>query len=147
MSKLLKLLSNEKVFLDSSCFIYLFENIPKYANLLEPIFNESSSKKIRMITSNISVSETLVKPFQDKNSSLVESYIKLFEYLENLTISDIDFSSSIEAARLRAAYKFKLLDSYQLSLAIGEKCKHFLTNDKQLKNCKEIKVLILKDFI
>jgi len=39
---------------------------------------------------------------------------------------------------LRAEYKFKTMDSLQLAVASIEKCDMFLTNDKQLKQFREV---------
>jgi predicted nucleic acid-binding protein len=47
-----------------------------------------------------------------------------------------------QAAKLRAKYKgLKMPDAIQLATAKYISCKEFITNDKQLKNVEEMKVL------
>ncbi len=52
------------------------------------------------------------------------------------------------AGRLRGQYvDLRTVDAIQLSAAIDIGADAFLTNDKKLKKIKEIKILVLKDFI
>jgi len=135
------------VFLDSSCFIYLFESHPKYNNFLKSIFSMMSFNKVSAVTSIITVTEVLTKPFEEKNNSLIENYLEAFVEIPNLKVVNPDNKIAIEAARIRAELHLNLPDAYQLAIAMESKCKTFLTNDKGLKKFKGLQVLILDDLI
>jgi predicted nucleic acid-binding protein len=52
------------------------------------------------------------------------------------------------AGRLRGKYPvLRALDAIQLSVAIDVEVDVFLTNDNKLKQIKEVKILILKDYL
>ena len=52
------------------------------------------------------------------------------------------------AGRLRGKYSnLRSIDAIQISVAIDVGANAFLTNDRKLKQIKEIKVLVLKDYL
>lgn len=59
-----------------------------------------------------------------------------------MEIIEINQEIAKKAAQIRAEYKgFKAMDALQLSIASMSKCDLFLTNDKQLKQFREIECL------
>lgn len=57
----------------------------------------------------------------------------------DIEIKSIDKTIAEKAAQIRAEYKFfKTMDALQLATACLSECDLFLTNDKQLKQFKEI---------
>lgn len=134
----------QPIFLDTSIFIYMFGDHPKYASFIAPIFDDISIKKA---TSIITVSETLTKPYETNDLSLVEEYKEIFLHLPNLTILSPDFDVSILAAEIKARFDFKLIDSLQLAIAQQNKCVSFLTNDKQLQSFKKLPIIYLDEIV
>ena len=134
----------QPIFLDTSIFIYLFEDYPKYALAVSPIFDDTSIKKA---TSIITVSETLTKPYETNYLSLVEEYKEIFLHLPNLTVLSPDFDTSILAAEIKARFDFKMIDSLQLAIAQQNRCGSFLTNDKQLKRYKRLPIILLDQMV
>lgn len=148
MNRIINLLLRHRLcFLDTSCFIYLLENNKNYADLMNVVFDYISLEKLKAASSIISISEVLVKPFKENKQSIVNEYVDFFLKLPSFTIIYPDIKEAIKAAEIRAKFNFELVDSYQLALAQLSGCKTFLTNDKNLKKYKEIKVLILEDFV
>ena len=63
-----------------------------------------------------------------------------------IEIKSIDKVIAEKAARIRAEYKFfKTMDAIQLATACLSGCDLFLTNDKQLKQFKEIKCITVEE--
>lgn len=142
------LVKHRSIFLDTSCFIYLLEDHPRYASGATIIFNALSGNKLLAFTSIITVSETLVMPYQKKDNSFLQQYEQVFTQLPNLTVVSPTYKTAHTAARIRANYQFRLIDSYQLALANEYKCKSFITNDKKLKRFeKEMKIIYLSDYL
>lgn len=136
---------NSPVFLDTACFIYLFEQHPKYHDAIKPVFSFLSSGKITAFTSIITVTEVLTKPYQNKADNLVNLYLEAFANIPGLKLVGPVYETAIRAAMLRAKYNLNLPDAYQLVMAIEAKCQTFLTNDKNLKKVKEIKIALLEE--
>ena len=73
-----------------------------------------------------------------------------FEFTDACGIDLISISVEIAklAAKIRAEYKdFKAMDSLQLAVAVYTGCDLFLTNDKQLRQFKELKCLTVEEWL
>ena len=138
-------LKNHSVFVDSCCFIYLFEESNAYADVLEKLFSPDFSESI-IVSSVISVSEVITKPIREKRDDVAEKYLRLFEQLP-IKIEVVDKSVAIRGATIRAKSGFGLLDSYQIAMAESGECDYFLTNDKQLKKYKNMGVVLIADLV
>jgi len=141
-----QLLKTKLVGIDTSCFIYLFEQNPQFEPLCRLIFNLAGQGKITLLTSIVSVAEVLVKPKQKENQKMLETYQSIFLESPNLRVAQLDFPTACLAADLKAKYSFGLADAFQIAACMQNNAKLFITNDKKLKAVKEIKILILKDF-
>ena len=73
----------------------------------------------------------------------------MFEKLLNtlgVSVAEINRDIAKKAAKIRAEYKmFKSMDALQLAAATLTGCDLFLTNDKQLKQFKEIKCMTVDE--
>jgi len=148
MSSVLAGLKNHSsVFIDTACFIYLFEDEKKFGKITSDIFDFLSDKKKALITSVITVSEIMVKPFKLKKAIQIKLYGELFEQLPGLLVARFGYQTALKAARIRAEYGFSLPDSMQLAMAQREGAEVFITNDKQLKKFKDLKIICLSDFV
>lgn len=64
----------------------------------------------------------------------------------DMEIVEISQEIAKKAAQIRAEYKgFKAMDALQLAVACLKKCDLFLTNDKQLRQFKEIKCITVDE--
>lgn len=135
------------IFLDTPCFIYLFENHPKYHDIVRPIFSMLSVNKVVAYTSVITVTEVLTKPYKINSTELIHKYNEAFFQMPNFEIATPDYNTAVKAAKISAKYNFSLPDSYQLAMCIEMGCETFLTNDKQLKKFKDLEVITLDELI
>ena len=112
------------------------------------IFEFMENKKITATTSTISIIETFVLPEQRGDQFLISEYEKIFLNLPGLTIIPVDWKIGRLTAKLRAQYpKVRIPDAIQLSAALFKGAQLFITNDEQLKQVKEIRVMLLKDYV
>ena len=64
----------------------------------------------------------------------------------DMEIVEVNQEIAKKAAQIRAEYKgFKAMDAIQLAVACLTKCALFLTNDKQLRQFKEIKCVTVDE--
>jgi len=132
------------IFIDTAPFIYHFENSEKYSPLTKVLFSELDKNSVRAITSVITLTEIITKPFQIGNREVVEKYIAYFRSGKNLVVHPINENIAIIAGELRGKYpSIKSIDALQLGTALFLEAKIFVTNDFQLEQIKEIEVVVL----
>jgi len=135
-----------RVYLDSSSFIYFIEEDARYVPVIEEIFYKISCGAVTATSSYLALLEVLIKPLRDGANDLAAHYKDLMlnsGYLEMLPLDD---KVAETAAELRAKYQgLRTPDAIHLATGILSGSEAFLTNDKQLKQVKELDVLILED--
>lgn len=132
----------KKVALDSNLFIYHFEDNPKFVSFTDKIFTNLFEGILRATTSVISIIETLSYPAPRKVIKEIED---AFLRIPNLEIVGVDQQIGIEAAKVRRKYGFRLPDSIQLATFLQSKSQAFITNDRRLKQFKELKIILLTE--
>ncbi len=129
------------VFLDTNVFIYFFQYNPNFSADSKRIFQKITANKLRAVTSVLTLTELLSISAPEL---MVQKLLRLLLEIPNLEIVPISSDAAIEAARLRRQYGFSTPDSIQIAVALEKKVGRLITNDKQLKKCKELVVELLK---
>lgn len=137
-------ISGKAVYLDANIFIYLLEGYIEYVPLLKQLFDLIDQHKLRAVTSELSLAETLVKPIADKNSTLQEVYKSVIQTSDQLNVMPISREILINAAQIRTQ-TLRLPDAIHLATAMTSGCRVFLTNDKQLKKVDDIEVVLISE--
>ena len=90
------------VYIDTAIIIYTLEGNEDYLASLEPLWDKFQSSNIELMTSELTLLETLVQPLKNNNSSLAAAYE---EFLTASMIQLIPVSRSIlkNAAQRRKA--------------------------------------------
>lgn len=97
------------------------------------------------VTSAVTVTEYLTYPYQQNNVNMINAFYAFIDGMD-IDIKSIDKVIAEKAAQIRAEYKFfKTMDALQLATACLSGCDLFLTNDKQLKQFKEIKCITVEE--
>lgn len=135
----------KKVFIDTNPLIYLTGMQEPYYEKVLNFFADCITEDAEFYTSTITDAEFLIKPFADNNIKQIENYKQCLKRLGVLKIF-INEQIAEKAALLRAKYtNIKLADALQLAASIDCNCDIFFTNDKQLKQVTEAKVMYLGD--
>ena len=135
----------KRIFLDTTPIIYFLDIDINYAEKVEKIFAGFLETGCQMITSAITCAEYLTYPYRTGNSEKIDVF---YEFLSDCGISTypIDVNIANKAAQIRAEYKdFKTIDCLQLATACMQECDLFLTNDKQLRQFKEVKCVTVDE--
>ena len=138
--------ANSIVYVDTAIVIYSMERFPNYFPLLEPMWRQSQTSEIQVITSKLTLLETLVMPLRNGNTDLIDCYERM---LLSSEISLISINQTIlkQAANLRSTTNLKTPDAIHAATAINQNCKIFLTNDAGLRNIPLPSVIVLKDLL
>lgn len=124
----------KKIALDSMCFIYHFEQTQPYFQRIENLLSHAQTGKSQVITSVISVLETLSAPKYSLQPEVVKEINLFFAEAGYIRVFGVDWEIAQEAARLRRENKFlRTPDSIQLATALIHQADIFVTNDSRLK--------------
>lgn len=138
----------KKVFVDTAPFIYFIEkdnNNPQYYDKVKEFFKYGYENDLKFVTSVITMEEYFVFPYKTKEYSFIDMFNRLVE-ITDMEIVEINQEIAKKASQIRAEYKgFKAMDALQLAVACIMDCDLFLTNDKQLRQFKEIKCITVDE--
>ena len=107
-----------------------------------------NENRIQAFTSVLTLAEVLPKPVETKNAALIEKFKIYLKNGQNLILLPITEIISESAGVLRGKYPhLKTVDAVQIAAALHVGAYAFLTNDKKLSMIKELKILILNEYI
>lgn len=136
------------IFIDTAPVIYYIEAHPQYGDLTKEVFDAFQSGKLSAYSSVVTLTEVLSKPIESGNEKLARKFAEFLKHGSNFFLIEISANIAERAGRLRGQYlRLRTVDALQISTAMDMGADAFLTNDEKLKQLKEIKVLVLKDFI
>jgi len=107
-----------------------------------------NENRIQVFTSVLTLSEVLPKPVETGNDELAEKFKTYLKNGPNLTLLPITETIGETAGVLRGKYPhLKTVDALQIAAALDAEADAFLTNDKKLSGIKEMKLLVLNDYL
>ena len=129
--------------LDTSPLIYFIEEHPQYLPIGSLFFQADDRNEIQVVTSTVSITKVLIRPFRDGESELALRYQDILVNSRGVSCIPVSEAISVEAARLRAENRIRTPDSLQLATAIVYGADAFLTNDTNLPDIPNLQVLVL----
>ncbi|MEG3920879.1 PIN domain-containing protein [Microcoleus sp. T3_A4] len=142
----LNLPSSATIYLDTQVIIYTVEANQNYYSVLLPLWLKFQAGEIELMTSELTLLETLVFPLKNANTILVSDYEQLL-LSSDIQLVPITQSVLRTAANLRANTNLKTPDAIHAATAITEGCTLFLTNDNGFRNVPNLSVVILSDVL
>lgn len=134
------------VYLDANSVIYSVEKHPVYWSLLQPIWLAAKGKTIEIVSSDLTLMETLVGPLRSGDTALANTYEQLFQQAQTRLLP-ITQHILREAAHLRATTKLKTPDALHLATAQQTGCALFVTNDAGFRGVASLPIVILDDLL
>lgn len=136
------------LFIDTAPIIYYIEAHPQFGPLAKEVFDLFLSGRITAFSSVITLTEVLPKPIQAGDNKLARKFAEFLEHGINFNMLEITTSIAEDAGKLRGHYlDLRALDAIQIAAAVHAGADAFVTNDKKLRQVKEIKVVVLADLI
>lgn len=136
------------IFLDTAPVIYFIEAHHQFGPLVKQVVELMNENRIQAFTSVLTLSEVLPKPVETGNDELVVKFKTYLKNGPNLTLLPIGEAIGETAGVLRGKYPYlKTVDAVQIAAALDAEADAFLTNDKKLSGIKEIKILVLRDYL
>ena len=134
------------VYLDTNPIIYSVEKHPVYWPLLEPLWQAAKGRTIEIVSSELTLMETLVGPLKSGDTALATAYEQLFQQAQTRLLP-LTQPILREAARLRATTRLKTPDALQAATAQQAACVLFVTNDASFRGNTSLPLVILDDLL
>ena len=130
------------VYLDTNIVIYFVEQNPAWRAKVIARLARFRAVNDQMAVGDLTRAECLVGPFRSGDATIEASYRVFFADPE-IRVLPMTATICEQAARIRAAEKFELVDALHLATAVEHGCGLFLTNDSHLARCTVIPVEVL----
>ncbi len=122
--------SHSRIGLDTSVFIYHFEEHGNYIPFTTTILDGIQSGKWNGVTSVITLMEINVLPLRLERNTVAQTYETLLVNFPNLQIVDVNRDIARKAAQLRASYNLKPADALHIATSIIGGVTAWISNDK-----------------
>ena len=132
------------IYMDACGFIYSVERIEPYRALMEPMWRRAQTGQSSIVTSELSIVETMVKPLREGDAVLQ----RLFRDLLNSSEVRLVPTTRVlweAAAEIRAALNLRTPDALHAATSIQERCSLFVTNDSAFRRVPGLPVVILDE--
>jgi predicted nucleic acid-binding protein len=143
----LKPLLGHTVALDTAPLIYFIERHPQYFPSLQPFFDAVHRGEIRIVTSTLTLTEVFVHPLRQQNHELAKRYSSILLNAAHVQVLAVTPDIAMEAARLRASYRYKTPDAIQLATAHSANATFLVTNDVALVSVSKLRIVVLKQVL
>jgi predicted nucleic acid-binding protein len=134
-------------YLDTNGFIYSIERIAPYQALLDPFWQEVRAQGRVVVTSELTVMETLVKPFQTQDQALEAAFRAVLFSASDVRLAPVSRAILEQAARLRASTGLKTPDAVHAATALDAGCTLFVTNDAAFRRVTGLNVVVLHELL
>lgn len=135
------------VYVDAQIMIYTVERHPVYAPLLLPLWQAATGGRTQVITSELTLLETLVQPIRNGDVALQADYQRVLSGAE-LTLISITRPALLEAARLRGqTASLRTPDAIHAATGMLEGCASFISNDRGLRQVPGLPLVLLDDVL
>jgi len=138
---------HRRVALDTNVFIYAVQEHPKYASLAYRILEWVEHPGHSAVTSTLTMTELLTRPYSEKNTLWVNEYYGLLSRYPNLEWIAPDLETADLAARFRAQYRLRTPDAIQAATAVRAGVRGFISNDSAFRRVDGIEALLFEDVL
>jgi predicted nucleic acid-binding protein len=138
---------HKRVLIDTSIWIYHFEQHPQLAAGAGKIIESLEEGEYRGVASELTLLELTVRPLQLGRQDVADDYEVLLDYFPNFDLEPISREILLEAAALRARQRLRTPDAIQIATGLRTGATLAVTNDEGWRNFPLMETMILTDLI
>lgn len=138
---------HREIALDTSVFIYQLESNARYVALTHFIFEWLERPNHTAVTSTITMTELLVRPYGQNDQLLADEYNGLLSRYPHLKWIAPSLEVADLAAQLRAKHNLRTPDAIQAATAMHAGATGLVTNDAVFKRLPGFEVIVLEELI
>src|SRR5262249_10369125 len=135
----------QRLYTETAPLIYYVEENPAYVGKMDAIIAAIEDRPIEAISSVITLTEVLTRPFKLGDTRLAREYRDILLHSGEFRLLLVTSRIAESAADLRARYNLRTPDALHIAAGIDARCDAFLTNDTGIKRVTEIAVLVLDE--
>lgn len=135
------------VYVDTNVIIYSVEKIEPYDTLLQPLWQASHDGQFIVVSSELVVLETLVKPLKASDRLLEKAFRQLLFTSKDVQLVPISLPILEKSAHLRAATGLKSPDAIHAATSLASGSMLFVTNDPEFKRVAGLPVVVLQELL
>ena len=132
------------IYLDANGFIYSVERIEPHRTLLEPMWRLAQAGQFEIVSSELVILETLVKPLRE-GDTILENLFRALLFAREVRLIPAAASLWEQAARLRATTGLKTLDALHAATALAVGSPLFVTNAGGFRRVSGLPVAVLDE--
>jgi predicted nucleic acid-binding protein len=133
--------------LDTSIFIYEFEQYPRYFTFTDFLFHEILAGRATAVTSVVTLMELTVLPLRQHRPAVARTYELALTGFPGLRVAPVTRTIARTAGELRADYRLSAPDALQVATVLQHGATALVTNDLQLRRLSPLlDVFLLDDF-
>jgi predicted nucleic acid-binding protein len=140
-------LHGARVYFDVNPIIYFIEKNADFARPCAAIFHLLGEDKLMAMTSELSLTEILLKPLREQRLDVVEAYKQLLLDPQLFTLTKVTRDTFLQAAELGANLGLRSPDAIHLASAIDNRCSVLITNDRKIRSHAGVSVLQMTDIV
>ena len=140
----LNLPTSGQAYIDANIVIYSVEKIEPYCSLLFSFWQAAQHQQFQVISSDLTILETFVKPFKECDAVLEATFRELLTASKEVRLVPITRAILEKAALLRATIG---LDAIHAATALIEECAVFITNDMAFERVAGLNVTVLQKIL
>jgi len=139
--------TQRRVYLDANVFVAAFEHVGAHSDHAWWIIRAIESGDIAAGTSEITLAEVLVKPFEVGATDLADGYERMMVSGSNFEVLPVRRDILVNAAALRARRtSIRLPDAVHIATAQALSCGFFISDDRRLPMPDGIRMLAVNPF-
>ena len=135
----------QRLYTETAPLIYYVEENPTYVAKMDAIITAIEDRPIEAVSSVITLTEVLTRPFKLGNANLAQEYRDILLHSGEFRLLPVTSRLAESAADLRARYNLRTPDALHVAASIDARCDAFLTNDTGIKRVTEVAVLVLDE--
>ncbi len=143
----LTLAAHGPLYVDTNLIIYRVEHVQPYLSASMPLWDALRDGTHQVITSELSLLETIVKPIQLGNLTLQHLFERILYNTRGFSCVPVDRQTLETAAHLRATAGLKTPDAIHAATALITNCTQFITNDPAFRGVPKLGVTVLSEVI
>ncbi len=133
---------SDPIYIDANILIYTVERAQPHVEALRAFWRWTNAQNLVVLTSELTVLESLVGPLKASNQRLTARFRRLLFQSANLRLVPVSRSVLERAAQLRAyTPSLKTPDAIHAATALEADAMTFITNDMQFRQVPELNVV------
>ena len=126
------------VLVDTAPIIYVLEAHAQFAARFTPLFARHAESTLQLAVSTVTLSEVLAGPLSAGEEAIARRYRAM---LESWGVIDLTADIAEQAARMRAQYRLKLPDAFQVATALAINADALVTHDRAFGKVRGLRIL------